>query len=84
MAVHAAGESWLAPVGTHAVVLSVSNEAELLHVAERLERRDVEFHLVREPDAPFLNAAMAIGLLPGPRQRALAGLSLYALEGTKP
>jgi peptidyl-tRNA hydrolase len=80
---HAAGEGWLAPVGTHAVVLSVPNEAELLRVAERLQRRDVDFHLVREPWPPFNGAAMAIGLPPGPRQRALAGLDLFAREGTK-
>ena len=83
MCCHAAGETGRAEVGTHAVVLSVPNEAELLRVAERLQRRDVDFHLVKEPDAPFNGAAMAIGLPPGPRQRVLSGLPLYALEGKK-
>ncbi len=50
--------------GTHAVVLAVPDEAALLDVAARLERRGLPFVLVREPDPPWHGAAMAIGLAP--------------------
>jgi hypothetical protein len=52
--------------GTHAVVLAVPDEAALLDVAARLERRGLPFVLVREPDPPWHGAAMAIGLAPVP------------------
>lgn len=52
--------------GTHAVALAVPDEAALLDVAARLERRGLPFVLVREPDPPWHGAAMAIGLLAFP------------------
>jgi hypothetical protein len=64
--VHAGGESVRQPVasGTHAVVLSVPDEASLLVVAECLSLYQIDHVLIREPDEPYRNAAMAIGLAP--------------------
>lgn len=80
---HAAGESVRsAPVnsGTHAVVLSVPDEAALLAVAEKLTYYDIDHTLIREPDPPWHGSAMAIGLAPVSDRRtvrrALANLSL--------
>jgi peptidyl-tRNA hydrolase len=64
--VHAAGESApgnLAP-GTHAVVLGVESEAALQEIEARLFQFDVPHHAIREPDAPWLGALMAIGIPP--------------------
>lgn len=63
--VHAAGESCKGvPVGTYAVVLAVENELELMHVAYQLSEAGIEHTLIREPDPPYNNSAMAIGLAP--------------------
>ncbi len=72
-AVHAAGESAdpLPQSGTHAVVLGVPDERSLLRVAERLERRGLRLHLIREPAPPFHGAATAIGLPPTRDRRAV-------------
>jgi hypothetical protein len=68
------------PRGTHAVVLAVPDERALLAVAARLERRGIPHVLIREPDAPWHGAAMAIGLAPVPDRRevrrVLGGLPL--------
>ena len=77
-AVHAAGESspGFLPLDTFAVVLSVPDEAALMRWHERPEPHV----LIREPDAPWDNQAMAIGFVPGPRARFrfLSQLPLYA------
>lgn len=65
MVVHAAGIT--GGEGTllaHAVVLSVPDEATLLEFAQSYMRIDTPMHLVREPDAPWCGAAMAIGIPP--------------------
>lgn len=64
--VHASGESVRTPVdpGTHAVVLSVPDEATLVLVAECLALYQIDHVLIREPDEPWRGAAMAIGLAP--------------------
>ena len=64
--VHAAGESAPGglPSGTHAVVLGVENEAALHEVERRLFQFGVPHHAIREPDAPWLGALMAIGVVP--------------------
>ena len=64
--VHAAGESAPGdlPSGTHAVVLSVENEAALREVERRLFQFDVPYHAIREPDEPWCGALMAIGISP--------------------
>lgn len=64
--VHAAGESSPGnlPEGTHAYVLAVPDEVALCALADRLERAQIAFVRVVEPDAPYNNALMAIGLVP--------------------
>ena len=72
--VHAAGESGPATSGTHAVVLAASSEDALLALHERLSYFQIPHVLIREPDAPYLNAATALGIPPqarGPLRRHL-------------
>ena len=84
--IHAAGESSdRVPKGTHAVCLSARNEGELARVEERLIQGDVPHVAVREPDAPWDNALMAIGIVPMPRsnpnlRRAVSRLKLLGEE----
>lgn len=65
---HAAGvSSRLAddlPENTHAVALSASSEEELLKLEEKLSRAGIAFSAIREPDAPYLGALVAIGIAP--------------------
>ncbi len=63
--VHAAGES--APPegihsGTHAVVLAASSEDHLKLIEENLLARQIACVAIREPDAPWDNALMSIGV----------------------
>ena len=64
--VHAAGESAPGnlPSGTHAVVLGVKNEAALHEVERRLFQFGIAHHAIREPDAPWSGALMALGIPP--------------------
>lgn len=64
--VHAAGESspGTLPPDTTAVVLRVGSEAELARLEARLAEGDVSHRAIREPDAPWHGALMAIGLAP--------------------
>lgn len=63
--VHAAGESSdRVPKGTRAVVLETSSEKSLLRIERKLRRVGASFHAVREPDAPWNGALMAIGINP--------------------
>jgi hypothetical protein len=66
MIVHAAGESSPGnlPDTTHAVVLVVDDEAALMKLSLRLHREGLAHRVVREPDAPWNNAIMAIGIAP--------------------
>ncbi len=78
---HAAGESSPGglPSGTNAVVLGVDDEAALHAVAARLERAGVQHVRIEEPDAPYFNQLMAIGVVPGRKEnlrRHLASLPL--------
>lgn len=80
---HAAGESArLAaelPSDTHAVVVTVPDEAALLELGLRLASAGIAHVIVREPDSPFFGAATAIGICPQNRQplrRILSGLPL--------
>lgn len=77
--VHAAGESGPATSGTHAVVLAAPSEASLLALHERLSYFQIPHVLIREPDAPYFNAATALGIPPqarGPLRRYLKELRL--------
>jgi hypothetical protein len=66
---HAAGESaHLAgqpiPDGTYALALAAKDEATLLSIHGELLQLDIQQTLIREPDAPYFAAAMALGLSP--------------------
>lgn len=79
--IHAAGESSPGdlPPDTHAVALQVPDEAALLAVHEILTGAAVSHRLIREPDAPYLGAAMAIGLPPQSRENLRPLLGKLAL-----
>jgi peptidyl-tRNA hydrolase len=78
---HAAGESfarylhnetiWRRPFGTPhgtiAVVLEARNSQHLHAVVRRLRQAKVPFEAIREPDAPWDGALMALGVWPGCR-----------------
>lgn len=69
---HASGESArLAPElppDTHAVVLTVPGEADLLEIAARLSIAGIPHIVIREPDAPYCGQATAIGVCPMERK----------------
>ena len=65
--IHAAGESGPAIPGTYAVALAAPSEAALLRLHDKLVFHGVRHVLIREPDAPYNGAAMAIGIPPQPR-----------------
>lgn len=50
------------------VVLGVDNQAALKRLSKRLAWRDVRHTVVKEPDAPYKNAWMALGIWPGERE----------------
>jgi len=74
MIVHAAGHSAQLPGAaaaappTIAVALAASLD-ELLALQRALAVRDLPHVLVREPDEPWRDAPMAIGVVPMPRAR---------------
>ena len=79
--VHAAGESPVERVksGTHAVVLGVERESDLVQVSDALKLHGIPHTLIEEPDPPFCNQAMAIGVVPIEKskvKRVLGRLSL--------
>lgn len=85
MLVHAAAESSKGTVpGTFAVVLEAPNEDSLVHLAATLEASGVPHAAFREPDSPYFNQLMAIGLEPVQDRRMvrrfLKGLSLLGEE----
>lgn len=63
---HAAGESSPGnlPPNTHAVVLMVEDEQQLLALESTLLAAGVRMFPIREPDAPWCGALMAIGFPP--------------------
>jgi len=81
--VHAAGESSdRVASGTHAVCLGVEDESELLELELRLLRRGIPHAAIREPDAPWCGALMAIGLEPAQRDKKIRKeMSKYKLIG---
>jgi peptidyl-tRNA hydrolase len=64
--IHAAGESSPGglPENTFAVALAAKSEEHLLHLEEKLRRLSIPHAAIREPDAPWDGALMAIGLAP--------------------
>lgn len=81
MLVHAAGESSPGnlPEDTHAIVLSVPDEEALAALAKRLEKFGVTHVTIREPDAPYSGAMMAIGVVPARREELKRYLSSLPL-----
>lgn len=80
--IHAAGESSPGnlPSDTHAVALETPNEAVLLDLEQRLKHAGISHVAIREPDAPYNNQLMAIGIPPQVRSKTLRKhLSRYAL-----
>lgn len=80
---HAAGESGPAEPGTYALVVSAANEAELLKHEDELLRLGVPIASIREPDAPYCGALMAIGIRPMPKRslpKFLKKLPLFGRE----
>jgi hypothetical protein len=74
--IHAAGESSPGdlPGDTHAVALHAKNEGQLLKLEQALIEARVPFKAIREPDAPWSGALMAIGLSPTHRTPELRKL----------
>lgn len=63
--IHAAGESsGQVPSGTYAVALAARNETHLKLIEEKLQEHGIPHAAVREPDAPWNGALMAIGIEP--------------------
>ena len=74
MTIHAAGHSaqlrGAASAAPPAVAVALlASVDELLALAGTLVALDIPHVLVREPDAPWCNAPMAIGVVPMPRAR---------------
>ena len=67
--VHAAGESSDGNIssGTHAIALSAESEIQLLALEKRLISQNISHVAIREPDKPYCNQLMAIGIAPGDR-----------------
>jgi hypothetical protein len=74
--IHAAGESSPGnlPEATHAVALHAKDEAQLLKIERALHEAGFQFKAIREPDAPWSGALMAIGLSPVTRSPTLRQL----------
>lgn len=74
---HAAGESspGSLPEGTYAVVLAVPNLAKILALERVLIERGVPHVAIREPDLPWNNELMAIGIRPMDRRKVRKYLS---------
>lgn len=70
--IHAAGEgSPRVLPGTYAIALGARDEGHLEALALELLERGIEFVEVREPDAPYCGALMALGLEPTKDRRAI-------------
>lgn len=78
---HAAGESIVEapiPSTTRLVLLHVENEKVLLEWEEAIKAKNHHYVLIREPDEPYNNAAMALGLAPSIRRNQLRKLFYHA------
>lgn len=70
--IHAAGESSPGnlPEHTFAVCLAARDEAHLLEIEQKLLDLGIAHKAIREPDPPWNNALMAIGIYPCERSTA--------------
>lgn len=68
--IHAAGESSPGniPKGTFAVALAAESEIHLAAIERQLITKNIDHVAIREPDAPWDGALMAIGIAPGDRR----------------
>ena len=64
---------------THAVVLVAENESALESIRQRLVLACVPHVAIREPDAPWNGALMALGLEPGRKEDLKRHLSSLPL-----
>lgn len=64
--VHAAGESSPGdiPEGTFAICLGARDEDQLLELEDKLIAAGIKHTAIREPDAPYNGALMAVGIEP--------------------
>jgi hypothetical protein len=69
--------------GTHAYALGCRDEKHLLEISDLLTRNEFQHIIIREPDAPFNGAAMAIGCLPTTRSKLRKLLRDLPLLGSK-
>jgi len=69
--VHAAGESIPGnlPSCTIAIVLAAKNEQHLLDIEQRLIKKGIPHKSIREPDPPWHNSIMAIGVYPDSKKK---------------
>lgn len=79
---HAAGES--SPGGLHekkpsAVVVSARDESELRTIRDRLVSAGIEHVLIEESDGDYAGQAMAIGVVPQPKEKPRRVLSSLPL-----
>ena len=75
--IHAAGESAPGdlPSGTIAVALAARDEAHLLELEAQLRQLGIAHRAIREPDAPWCGALMAIGIEPVRDRAHLRGVT---------
>lgn len=74
---HAAGESIVEapiPSTTRLVLLHADNENSLLELEAIVKAKNYHCVLIREPDEPYNNAAMALGLAPSTKRNQLRKL----------
>lgn len=83
--IHAAGESARQapdlPEGTHAVALAARDEDQLLALERALVSAAIPHRAIREPDAPFNGALLAIGIAPSPRALVRPFVKKFPLVG---
>ncbi|MEM6989818.1 MAG: peptidyl-tRNA hydrolase [Myxococcota bacterium] len=71
--IHAAGHSVRGelPERTHAVALAARDREDLERLERQLIQRSIAHRAIREPDAPWCGALMAIGIAPVRDRRSL-------------
>jgi hypothetical protein len=79
--IHAAGESSNGeiPQGTYAIALAAKDELHLNKIEKKLLKLEIPHVAIREPDAPWNGALMAIGLYPAPRETVRKGVARLQL-----
>lgn len=75
--IHAAGESSPGnlPEGTFAIALHARDEVHLSLIAKKLRLAGISFTPIREPDAQYCGALMALGLHPRRKEELRRHLS---------